>query len=187
MLCAKAEILLAILILNVAPSEAATGAKGLRQKVKTITRSGRFIAQTPLESRLSTGLNYQSYVFEIDNPRSGDSSPVVKLSYRFALRDPEIPNSFFDYSLVHTFRMTRDETCDESWSAISKIYKFDEHGDYGGVEDSIVYSSNAPETKFGGQMMLSCYAVTPDDYRSTKSRPSNPHREVLQANTDETK
>lgn len=187
MLYTKAEILLAILILNVAPSKAATGAKGLRQKVKTITRSGRFIAQAPLQSRLSAGLNYQSYIFEIDNQRSGDSSPVVKLSYRFALRDPEIPKSFFDYSLVHTFRMTRDETCDESWNAISRIYRFDEHGTYGGVEDSIVYSSNVPETQFGDQMMLSCYVVTPDDYRSTKSRPSNLHREVLQAHTDEAK
>lgn len=184
MFCTRAEILLAIVILNVAPSEAATGAKGLRQKTKKITRSGRFLGQEPLQSRLSVGLNYQSYIFEIDNPRNSDS-PVVKLSYRFALRDPEIPQAFLDYSLLHTFRMSRDESCDEPWSAISKSYRFDGNGNYGGVEDTIVYSSNAPATQFEGQTMLSCYVVTPDDYRSTKSRPSNLHREMLQARSDE--
>jgi hypothetical protein len=179
--------LLAILIFNVAPTIAATGAKGLRPKTRKITRSGRFIAKAPLQSRLSVGLNYLSYIFEIDNPRKEDPSPVIKLSYRFALRDPEIPQSFFDYFLLHTFRMSRDESCDEPWSAISKSHMFGKNGNYGGVEDTIVYSSNAPATQFGEQMMLACYVVTPDDYKFTKSRPGNLHREVLQARNDEVK
>jgi hypothetical protein len=183
---ARAEVLFAILISNVAPSHAATGIKALRPRTKQTTCSGRFIAQVPFQSRMSVGLNYQSYIFELDNPGQWEQLSVVKISYRFALRDPEIPQSFFAYSLLHTFRMRRDESCDETWSSISKSYRADGNGIYRGV-DVIVYSRDAPATQIGENVILSCYVVTPDDYRSTKSRPSGLQKEVLQTRNDEAK
>jgi hypothetical protein len=183
---ARAELLLAILISNVAPSHAATGVKALRPRTKQITGSGRFIAQVPFQSRMSVGLNYQSYIFELDNPNQWERLPLVKISYRFALRDPEIPQSFFAYSLLHTFKMHRDESCDETWSSISKSYRADGHGIYREI-DAIIYSRDAPTTQIGENVMLSCYVVTPDDYRSTKSWPSSLPKNALQTRNDEAK
>jgi hypothetical protein len=93
---------------------------------------------------------------------------LVKVSYRFYLRDPQLPASFLDYTKLHRFVLTRDETCDETWGALTTRYLFDRNGNFRGGQNAIVYSSNAPVPEIDRQAVLPCYAVRPQDYKSTE-------------------
>jgi hypothetical protein len=129
--------------------------------------SGRIVAKVPLEGVSSIGLNYESYIFEVESGDKHGTKQLIKFSYRFDQRDPRLPKSFFDYSLTHTFRVTRDEDCDETWGSISNRFIFDRTGGYQGKQDALVYAKNAPVTQPDAQLTLTCYAGTPQDYRST--------------------
>ncbi len=158
----------AAVVLSVTSLGAATGGRALRPRVNKSVRSGRIVAAIPLETRMSVGLNQQSFIFELDKPAPGEDSPLIKISYRFALRDPEIPSSFATYSPIQTFKMQRDESCDEMWTTLSTSYRFDPEGNFRGTFNPMRYSLGAPATKVGENVLLPCYVVTPQDYRSTK-------------------
>jgi len=142
--------------------------KGLRTLApKRSMMSGRIVAKVPLEGVSSIGLNYESYIFEVASGDKHGTKQLIKFSYRFDQRDPRLPKSFFDYSLTHTFHVTRDEDCDETWGSISSRFIFDRTGGYQGKQDALVYAKNAPVTQPDAQLILTCYAGTPQDYRST--------------------
>jgi hypothetical protein len=82
-------------------------------------------------------------------------------------QDPQIPKALLDYSLVHRFSMVRDESCDETWSSMSTNFVFDAAGGFRGSRNALVYTSNAPTPQIDRQTVLSCYTVTPQDYKST--------------------
>jgi hypothetical protein len=136
--------------------------------------SGRIVAKVPLE-RLSTfGLNYESYIFEVYTDGKHSTKQLIKLSYRFDQREPRLPNSFFDYSLTHTFRMTRDEDCDESWEGVSSRFLFDDAGGFHGRQTALIYANNAPVTEVDSPLKLACYVATPHDYKATSKNHTEP-------------
>jgi hypothetical protein len=144
------------------------GSHGLaHQKPKRVTVSGRILARVPIAAVSTIGMNYESFVFEVEPREKELGSQLIKLSYRFMQQDPEIPKAFLDYSLVHRFTMVRDESCDESWGAMSTNYVFDNSGGFRGSRNALVYTSNAPTPQIDRQTVLSCYTVTPQDYKST--------------------
>ncbi len=155
-----------IVVLGVSTAIQPALAGNLNPKPRRITVSGRIVAKVPTETFTTVGLNYQSLLFEIQNRKTGPE--LVKLSYRFLIREPQLPSSFLDYSLVHKFRMTRDEGCDESWSDVSSRYIFDDAGKLGAKLEDVVYARNAPALQLQAQSILPCYVVTPEDYRSSK-------------------
>jgi hypothetical protein len=144
------------------------GSRGLAAKPpKRITIRGRFLARLPVPAVSTIGMNYESFVFEVE-PQEGElGSQLIKLSYRFMQQDPQIPKAFLDYSLVHRFSMVRDDSCDESWGAMSTNYVFDSGGGFRGSRSALVYTSNAPTPQIDRQTVLNCYTVTPQDYKST--------------------
>lgn len=184
-MCSKQIATIAILLLSMPSSDAATGVRGLRPKSTKIIRSGRIVGLVPLETRMSVGLNQQSYIFEFDKPGPGDAMLLAKISYRFALREPEMPHSFLSYALLHTLAMRRDESCDEAWGTLSKTYRFDEEGKFHGSYDPIIYSEGAPRTKVGINVMLPCYVVTPQDYRTSTLLAGGDHIQTQQGPKDE--
>jgi hypothetical protein len=160
-----AGLLLLCLCATVHP--AAAGQDGLRPRTQKIAVKSRIVASIPLETFTSIGLNHQSYLFEFDSGLKGAAPQLVKVSYRFHLRDPQLPSSFLDYAQVHRFLVTRDDSCDETWGAMTTKYLFDRNGNFRGSQNAIVYSSNAPVPQMDRQAILSCYVVTPRDYQST--------------------
>jgi len=128
--------------------------------------SGHIVAQVPLAGVSTFGLNYESYVFEVEG--SGKhTKELIKLSYRFDQREPRLPKSFLDYSLTHTFRVTRDEDCDESWEGASNRFLFDDAGNFRGKQNALIYAINAPVSEVESGFTLACYVATPHDYKST--------------------
>ena len=157
-----------VLCFFAAVQPAAAGREGLRPKTKTISAKSRIVGSIPLENLSSAGLNHQSYVFELDSSGKGAVPQLVKVSYRFYLRDPQLPASFLDYTKLHRFVLTRDETCDETWGALTTRYLFDRNGNFRGGQNAIVYSSNAPVPEIDRQAVLPCYVARPQDYKSTE-------------------
>lgn len=151
---------------------AAAGQAGLRPKTKGFSVKSRIVARVPLEALTSVGLNHETYLFEIESGMKDHAPQLVKVSYRFHLREPELPTSFLDYALVHRFNVRRDDSCDESWGAVSTRYLFDRNGNFRGSQNALVYTSNAPVPQMDKQAVLSCYVVTPQDYHSTEKKPS---------------
>jgi hypothetical protein len=149
---------------------AAAAESGLRPRTKKITVQSRIVARVPLENLSSVGLNHETYLFEFDSGAKDHGPQLVKVSYRFQLRDPQLPTSFMDYGLVHRFTAVRDDSCDESWGALSTRYLFDRNGNYRGSQGALVYASNAPVPQMEKQAVLSCYVVTPKDYHSTQKQ-----------------
>jgi hypothetical protein len=125
------------------------------------------VARVPFEGVSSIGLNYESYILEVEAGDKHSTRQLIKFSYRFDQRDPRLPKSFFDYSLTHTFRVTRDEDCDETWESISNRFIFDRAGNFQGKQDALEYAKNAPVAQLDPNLTLTCYAGTPQDYRST--------------------
>ena len=161
---------LLLLCFCAAVQPAAAGLDGLRPKTQKIAVKSRIVASVPEETLTTIGLNHKSYLFEFDSGLKGSAPQLVKVSYRFHLRDPQLPSSFLDYMLVHHFLMTRDDSCDETWGALTTRYVFDRNGNFRGSQNAIVYSSNAPVPEIDRQAMLPCYVVTPQDYQSTEKR-----------------
>jgi len=163
---AHAGLLLLSFFVSVLP--AAAGQEGLRPKTKTISVKSRIVGSIPLENFTSVGLNHQSYVFELESGSKGAAPQLVKVSYRFHLREPQLPTSFLNYSNVYRFALTRDESCDETWGALTTRYLFDRNGNFRGGQNAIAYSSNAPVPEIDRQAVLPCYVVRPQDYKSTE-------------------
>lgn len=163
-----------LLCLCAAVQPAAAGLDGLRPKTNKIAVKSRIVASVPLGTLSSIGLNHKSYLFEFNSGPKGATPQLVKVSYRFHLRDPELPSAFLDYTRVHHFLMTRDSSCDETWGALTTRYLFDRHGNFRGSENAILYSSNAPVPAMDAQAVLPCYVVTPQDYQSTEKKQSAP-------------
>ncbi len=159
--------LLLLLCCGLALQPMMAGARGLVEKPKRTTVSGRLLASVPVSAVSTVGVNYESFVFEVEARERDLGSQLIKLSYRFHQQDPQIPKSFRDYSMVHRFTMVRDESCDETWGAMSTSYVFDSTGGFRGSRNSLVYASNAPTPQIDRQTVLSCYTVTPQDYKST--------------------
>lgn len=136
-------------------------------KPKPVTVNGRFIAKAPLPGYVTVGANYESFLFKIEDSEKQASPGLIKFSYRFQPQDPRIPGSLFDYTLVHRFTMVRDESCDETWSALSVRYLFDEDGKITGKTTAMQFAPNAPKIDLTGDATLKCYVVTPKGYRTT--------------------
>jgi hypothetical protein len=140
-------------------------ASGLhRQSPKSTIMSGRIVAEVRTEGLTSFGLNYQSYVFEVETRNKPVTRSFIKFSYRFDQREPRLPKSFFDYSLTHKFRMTREEECDESWEGISSRFEFDNAGNFRSKQSALVYAKDAPVPQLDPHVTLACYIGTPHDY-----------------------
>ncbi len=163
----KSGFLLLCLCAVVVPAVA--GHDSLRPKPERLSVKSRIVARVPLETLTSVGLNEQSYVFELDGIKNV-APRLVKVSYRFHLREPQLPSSFLDYDLVHHFNVTRDDSCDETWGALTTRYLFDRNGNFRGSQSALVYVSNAPAPQMDRQDILPCYVVTPRDYQSTEKR-----------------
>lgn len=169
-------------ILGLSMAVAPLLARDLNPRPKRVTLSGRIVAKVPTEGFTTVGLNYTSYVFEVENRKQEASPQLIKVSYRFLIREPQLPTSLFDYSLMHKFRMTRDEGCDESWGDVSTRFIFDNEGELRGKLEDVVYARNAPALHLEAQSTLPCYVVTPRDYESTKSVKLLPGRQSAGAN-----
>lgn len=171
--CYRAALLLALCLgIAIQPS----AAEGLRPPApKRTVVNGRMVAKVPLEAVTSFGPNYESYIFEAETAGKQGEKQWIKLSYRFDQREPRLPKSFFDYSLTHKFRMTRDEECDESWESISHRLAFDSDGSFQGKQNALQYATGAPLSQPGPNLMLACYVATPRDYLATVKQPKPPN------------
>ena len=165
-------LLLALFASAVQPQLGIAGSL-LRPRMKRSTLSGRIVAKVPVERLSTVGPNYVSYVFELAAHDKKAQPKVIKVSYRFDLGQPQLPTSFFDYSLVHKFSMTRDDDCDESLQNMSAKYVFDHDGNFQGKQEALEYAKNAPALQLDEPSTLSCYVVTPGDYRSTSKNRSS--------------
>lgn len=152
------------------------GVNLLQQRPKRIKLSGRIIA-SGVPPQLSTiGRNHHTYLFSI---ASTDGEPqIVKLSYRFLHRDGDLPPSFFDPALQHTFKAIRDPSCDERFETLSTAYVFDDSGfKLRGVRPAIQFLTPGAAPVIPGDKLLACYTTTPNDYVSStapkKSRGTN--------------
>jgi len=153
-------------------------ARGLRTaSAERKVMSGHIVAKVPLEALSTFGLNYESYIFEVETGGKHGGKELIKLSYRFDQREPRLPKWFFDYSLTHTFRMKRDEDCDESWEGVSSKLLFDDAGSFHGKQSGLLYASNASVPEVEPRLTLACYVATPHDYKST----SKSHAEHVKA------
>jgi hypothetical protein len=140
---------------------------------KRAITNGRFVAKIPLQGITSFGLNYESYIFEVETGDKHNTKQLIKFSYRFDQREPRLPFSFFDHLLTHKFRLTRDEECDESWEGMSSLLVFDSAGVFHGKQNALVYAKNAPVLKLDPRSMLACYVGTPQDYLFTAKSASS--------------
>jgi hypothetical protein len=163
--CYRAALVLALCLgIAIQPS----AAEGLHQPApKRTIVLGRIVAKVPLEAVTSFGLNYESYIVEAETGGKQDAKQWIKFSYRFDQREPRLPKSFFDYSLTHKFRMTRDEDCDESWESISHRLAFDSSGAFQGRQNALEYAKDAPLSQPDPHLMLACFVATPRDYLAT--------------------
>lgn len=145
-----------------------TGAAAdLRSRPKSATLSGRIVAKVPLERLSTSGANYESYLFLLDPQQKNAQPELVKVSYRFSLGEPQLPKAIFDYSLVHRFRMTRDEECDQPLGEMAAKFVFDKDGNFQGKQEALVYAKNAPPVEADEHATLACYVTSPRDYKST--------------------
>jgi hypothetical protein len=157
--------ILAICIVAVSQPGSGSGLRPIAPKREII--SGRIVAKVPLQRLTSIGMNYESYVLEVESGGKENTRRLIKLSYRFDQREARIPTSFFDYSLSHRFRVTRGEDCDESWESISNRLLFDKLGNFHGRQPALIYAKGAPQLAIDPDTVLPCYSATPHDYRST--------------------
>lgn len=168
--CTKSLTLL--LALSIVGLPLAHGAK-LRSNPRTKVIQVRLIASEPSLPTTSFGLNWTSYVAEL---QFGKEPPqLVRFMYRNYLSAPTLPKSFLDYSLVHRFRALRDEQCDLPLTTMLYSYRFTS-GTYDparpiGRELTLEYASLAP--KFSEQdseqdhQLLPCYVVRAKDYKGS--------------------
>lgn len=162
-------LLLLLLMAFLPMREASARSIAPYRKPKGIVLRSRLIARVPTLRLTSLGLNYESYIFELDVEDREKEASLIKVSYRFHLGEPAIPSALMDYSLIHQFRMVRDTSCDERWDSISTRYLFDHGDNYLGERSALLYSANAPMLNPGERTVLACYVITPRDYQSTKS------------------
>lgn len=126
----------------------------------------RLIAREYLTPPTTFGRIVDSYIAELVS-KNGQNS-IVRLSYQVMLFEARPPKSFFDYSAVHKFRALADRDCDTTLESASYTYSFSASGDFLGRKPSLEYFLNAPRLGVSPDTRISCYVVTPKDYRSTK-------------------
>jgi hypothetical protein len=144
------------------------GVNLLHQKPKTVRLRGRIIASVQPPQRTTVGRNYHDYLFEIETANCKPS--IVRLSYRFMLRDGDLPASFYDPAVVHTFRALRDTSCDEPLDDLATSYRFDSTGFTFLHADSVLhFVSSAERPQIPADAVLPCYVTRPEDYVGSKA------------------
>lgn len=100
--------------------------------------------------------------------RTGPADPA-KLLFRYLGYEEGLPEDLVNYDLIHTFKVIRDTSCDETWHSFSTKTVVDSQGVW--VTSDVVRftSANAMHDMLDDQV-LPCYVTEARGYRgSTKS------------------
>ena len=143
-------------------------AAGLAPEPRTSTIHVRFIAREQPIARTSFGDNWDSYIAELQH-KNGERE-LIRLSYRFLYYEPQMPQSFLDYSYVYGFRALRSEECSATIAAATRKYAFGTAGRIEIHKTALHYASDAPQLDEGSQAVLPCYVVRPSGHFSSKRR-----------------
>jgi hypothetical protein len=144
------------------------GVNLLRQKPKAVKLRGRIVASVQPPQRTTVGRNYHDYLFEIGTPDGKQN--IVRLSYRFMLRDGDLPPSFFDPATVHTFKALRDTSCDQNIAELATAYRFDPSGfRFLRTEFVLHFLDGTESPQIAPDTVLPCYVTRPEDYVGSKA------------------
>jgi hypothetical protein len=140
----------AILLLAVSIPSAS---KLMQPKARPETINVRLIARERPIDVTGFGRNVDSYLVQIET--SDGQRRLGRMSFRYLLYEEDIPPSFRDYLIVHTFKATRDAACDLVPATLNNA--------------DLSYSDHAPRL---GRLEagVPCYVVTPASYRKSQKR-----------------
>jgi hypothetical protein len=118
----------------------------------------------------NTVANTEMFVAEmVEHQEQQANSKLVRLVFRSTNLGATLYGSNFDYSLLHTFRALRDESCDQTYKAVSTKYLFLSPWQYLGSANALEPAAGAPQISTSDDTVLPCYVITPSDYRGTKT------------------
>ena|SRR5436190_20972279 len=132
---------------------------------KEIVLKGRFVAQAQnnLED-VGSFIGYsQLYVFQIENLYGHPE--LVKVSYTFRTIKDQLSSEYLDYSVVHSFTVTRNTLCDDSLEHMAYTQGFDDKGRPVEHQFTLKLAKGAPKLEITKEK-LPCYALTPKGLNS---------------------
>lgn len=107
-------------------------------------------------------------IFIAEKELDRDESRLVKLVYGFLPYQPRLSESGFDYSMVYELKATRDPSCDQTLSQITK----GRLGDWRQPSSNLEYSTDAPTLNLQrSKSHLPCYVTASEDYRRSRKEP----------------
>jgi hypothetical protein len=112
-----------------------------------------------------------SFVFVPDAAKKADPPAVpFAVEYRWFSDEPELPNSFFDFSKHFEIRASRNPDCDTTVQELFyiKVNYVGRPEKPPGREYYFRLAANAPKMDFADELKLPCYEMRPGNYSRLK-------------------
>lgn len=92
---------------------------------------------------------------------------AAKIVFRYLSYEDGLSQDFADFGVVHTFKASRDRSCDESWQSFSTAV-VTEHDS--ALSASVVarFVSTAAAQDIPPEQVLPCYVIAPQGYKGSK-------------------
>ena len=117
------------------------------------------------------GSDNLSFVFIPDAAKKqGHPTTPVAIRYHWFPDEPELPDSFFDFSKHFEIKVSRDFRCDTKVRELFYI-KLDYVGEPEKPSERMYYfrlAANAPKLDFADDLALPCYEMRPGNYSLLK-------------------
>jgi len=165
MLSKIAAIMFAVFIMNGSFSHAATDPYTHKPQIINF----RIVAISQRLARSSFSPNRDALLVELIGKDGSVRS--AKIVFRYMGYEYPVPESFLDYGLVHTFKVVRDESCDETWQSFSTKATAGPHGELTFTE-SVIYSRGADPADLSVDDILPCYVTQMRGYKRSRSVPA---------------
>lgn len=112
------------------------------------------------------GQRYEVFIFGIDKlERYGKSAAPVKVVYEFYRDEPNLPETFFDFSKRYVLSVVQDTKCDESLKSLSYESNFSESGKPLPATNVLKVLDGAPSDVLKPDLSLSCFVLRPANYK----------------------
>jgi hypothetical protein len=130
----------------------------------------RLVAQAESDPRSSFFSSHEIFV-AAQQLKGENETRLVKLVYAFLPYQPRLSEYGFDYSLVYELHATRDESCDQSLTAMTTDQRDRAHV-------QLKYTNDSPGINEGRRhSLLPCYSSSPEDYTRVVHEPTGPETE----------
>lgn len=107
-------------------------------------------------------------VFVAETEVGHEEWSLIKLVFTFLPYEPRLSESGFDYSVVHEFSASRDESCDQTIAELTARSLPDRH-------EPLIYSRNVPKEDLERKRSpLPCYETSADEYIKSSFEPIAP-------------